>query len=890
MDKKKYDVGIVGVWYGCNYGSIATYYGLNQTIENLGYSVLMINKPSISSKKDFELGDTHAQRFSKEHYHISKSYSLEDLKDLNDVCDTFVLGSDQVWNYGISHNFGKAFYFDFVAPNKKKIAYAASFGHSMDFMPESEKRKTIDLMKKFNAISVREDQGVDIAREVYGIEAKHVLDPVFIVDRKVYDDLAAKSRFQEKEPYIATYILDPTPAKRKALLYASEKLGIKLINMLDGFPWLFHKNKEKLDLEVVENLQIEDWLYFIKNSAYVITDSCHGAAMAAIFEKSFTAITNKERGISRFSSLMNVLGVPERLVTDPELIMENPTFLTTVDIGLINQNLKHNVEASKKWLQAALEQPREKLLSVSLPVRAITSVLDSKLCTACSACTNMCPMGALYLEADEWGYYRSVIEEKKCIVCGKCEKVCPALILPVNPCNRKPPCYEMVASDQEILEASSSGGMFTLLAKEIFRWGGCIVGAAWRDDFTVAHRIVDREDELHLLQKSKYLQSYLGTVFTAIKERLEQGQFVMFTGTPCQVYGLRAYLAKDYERLLLVDILCSHAPSAMFFQKYVEDSFPEGLQSYTFRDKSKGWNCTCIKAVGKDGSVYLRNGEKEDAYQRVFHNHTMCASHCELCKYQGLARPGDLTLGDFWGISHRDPGLDSGRGVSAVLCNSERGDLFLNIIPREFIAVKKEVPLDWLGGNGYIKGNQNFCSAQRDLFQESVKEKAFSKAVEVAFHPSREDIYHAYSKGENLVSRCGDRFIFDFDKKVWEAHLVEGRTTLKVKGEVYRKTARYATTLLSKSLKRGNVYKLSVCFRVKSEAKELCFHVKDSVSDQFQVIYRHRISENEEEINWAYFSIHFIPNASIYDEFMVSASQVKGLDNYLIFDIINISE
>lgn len=121
------------------------------------------------------------------------------------------------------------------------------------------------------AISVRESDGVRICRDIYGIKAEQVLDPVFLADRKIFDDLAEKSDKNYEQPYIATYILDPTPEKKKAMLYVSEKLGYKLVNMLDGLPWLYDSNKQKLGLEAVENVQVEDWINIFKNSSFVIT-------------------------------------------------------------------------------------------------------------------------------------------------------------------------------------------------------------------------------------------------------------------------------------------------------------------------------------------------------------------------------------------------------------------------------------------------------------------------------------------------------------------------------------------------------------------------------------------------------------------------------------------
>ena len=182
--KDHYDVGILGVWYGCNYGSIATYYALQQTIEKLGYSTLMVHYPRLKPD-DGRMKGRHSIRFAEEHYDISPSYHVSEIGELNKYCDAFVLGSDQLWNYGVTKIFGHSYFLDFAGDDKKKIAYATSFG-SGDFQaPKDFTEKAVKCMRRMNAISVREKEGVDICRRVFGVKADHVLDPVLMADPHV---------------------------------------------------------------------------------------------------------------------------------------------------------------------------------------------------------------------------------------------------------------------------------------------------------------------------------------------------------------------------------------------------------------------------------------------------------------------------------------------------------------------------------------------------------------------------------------------------------------------------------------------------------------------------------------------------------------------------------
>lgn len=357
--QKKYDVGIMGVWFGCNYGSLMTYYSLYRLIESFGLSVLMIDKPKVM-ERDPELGDNHARRFSLSHYrNIAPSQPVSELWRLNRQCDSFVIGSDQVWNYGISSNFGRSFFFDFVDEEKKKIAYAASFGHEQFMAPVVEIGTTRGLLERFDAISLRETDGVRIVNETFGLQAERVLDPVFAVHPGIFEEIAAESKRQEKEAYIATYILDPTPEKREAILFASRLLNKKVINMLDGMPWNFEENRKRLGLDnVVEDLNVQDWIYYLKNSSFVITDSCHGASFAILFQKDFVCFGNPARGMSRFLSLLDLFHMRDRLLMEPRELENRRELLKPMDYSESKRILNEERKKSRKWLHDALFLPK----------------------------------------------------------------------------------------------------------------------------------------------------------------------------------------------------------------------------------------------------------------------------------------------------------------------------------------------------------------------------------------------------------------------------------------------------------------------------------------------------------------------------------------------------
>ncbi|MDY3918005.1 MAG: polysaccharide pyruvyl transferase family protein [Candidatus Limivivens sp.] len=355
MMEKQRTAAIFGLWWSSNYGSQMTYYSLNRLVESFGYSVFMIDRPGFSP--DNPLFHTHGRRFAREHYRISPSCDFKDLKKLNEKADTFLMGSDQVWNFSICRHYRGAFYLNFVQDDKKKIAYGASFGHPGFFAPEEEIEKARRYLSRFDAISVREEDAVGIVNHTFGLKAVRVLDPVFAVDPAEFEPILAAARVREEEPYLAAYILDPDEKKREALRYLAEKLGLKLVIMLDG-ERNFEENKQKMALDgVVGDLQVEEWLSYIKNCRYFVTDSCHGASFAILFQKNFVCFGNEGRGNSRMDSLAHVFELPDRFLKDPEMVKRKKSLLKAPDYKKVSGILEREREVSRSWLREALEMP-----------------------------------------------------------------------------------------------------------------------------------------------------------------------------------------------------------------------------------------------------------------------------------------------------------------------------------------------------------------------------------------------------------------------------------------------------------------------------------------------------------------------------------------------------
>lgn len=309
--------------------------------------------------------------------------------------------------------------------------------------------------------------------------------------------------------------------------------------------------------------------------------------------------------------------------------------------------------------------------------------VDYEKCTGCGACVQRCPKRCISWTEREFGFRYPQIDKDACVNCGLCEKVCP--IDKALEVSDEQKAYAAVHKDDEVLAKSTSGGAFTAIADAIFAQGGIVYGAAMRDGMQVKHIRTSGKDDFEGLRSSKYLQSDTGTTYQMVEQDLKQGKTVLYSGTPCQIDGLKNFLRKDYENLYTADIVCHGVGSQAYFDKYMDYARERygKIKALRFRSKEyAGWSCGGVVVV-VDSSDCLKKipyRDFDNYYYSYFLSGDIYRKSCYSCKYANTNRVGDFTLGDYWGVEALNLPLQTENGCSLLLVNNQHAMQLLDEI------------------------------------------------------------------------------------------------------------------------------------------------------------------------------------------------------------------
>lgn len=679
-----------------NYGSVLQAYALQSKIKELGSDECVVyetknNKPKSyfskikrffsKSKNNYSLKNKieikksrklfvdkykKIENFCKSRIDSVYNYSYQESKDLANEYDVFIAGSDQIWSPNAG-TLSDVTLLDF-ANNKNKYSYAASIGVSS--IDEETKNKFKNGLSDFKKISVRENTAKTVLGECVKSDIRVDIDPTLLYDGNFWKK-HVKNEEKNIEPYIFVYMLRPEPVTIEVAKALSKKYGYKV-------KICSNRIVEKNVFENVMNAGIEDFLTLINNAEYVITNSFHGTVFSLQFMKKFLSIAIDGTG-SRVIDLLKSVNLSNHIVSSSNQI---DNIDCKIDWNVVNDILLKRREESIAYLRNILEENSEE---------KVTLYASKKNCCGCGACMNVCPRNAISMKKDIYGFIYPEIDQEKCIKCGLCKKVC-------NYQNQDGDgnviaTYAAVSKDENVRHNSSSGGVFASIAKCILEKGGLVYGCSFENcngKIIAKHIEVDSEEQLYRLQGSKYVQSEVGGIYKRIGEQISENpeKLILFSGTPCQVAGLKGYLKnKEYSNLFFIELICHGVPNNDILQSYVDfKNFnnKSKIVDLVFRDKDYGW--------GVEGSYILDNKKKKkmdiynSSYYKLYLKAGFYRDNCYSCRYatEEVKRPADITIGDYWGFDEVEKYLinaskiwDTRKGISCIVVNSNKGKTLL---------------------------------------------------------------------------------------------------------------------------------------------------------------------------------------------------------------------
>ena len=574
--------------------------------------------------------------------------------------DTIVCGSDQIWNPDITCGINPIF-FGNANGVLSRIAYAPSLGKEK--LTELSEKKIIEQISSMDYLSSREENTSKYLSSITGKDFETVCDPVFLLDKSEFDEISSKRKI--KKDYVLLYSIVSNSDMTKVALEYSNRHGLDLVEICAS------KDKNATHKQI-QTYGPSEFLSAFKYANTIFTNSFHGTAFSIIFEKDFYIFDNKNGG-SRITNLLTKVGLTARLISSS--VEED---FSPIDYKASKVLLNEYVSSSKAFLDNALKTEKQ--------------LVASKNCIGCGACYGVCKFDAISMVKNKEGFLEGFIDKNKCKNCGLCEKVCPALSVPNK--NQSLGVYAFKAKD-ELRKNSTSGGAFVALAEKVIESGGAVYGATLVNNCTVKHIRVDKVEELIKIQGTKYLQSSVKDCYDQIADDLRSGKKVLFSGTPCQVDGVKRFVnlkKLTTDNLYLVDIICHGVPSETFFRAYLNWLTKEygcEVDEFKFRSKKISWRGSSCYARLKNGKE-LFNDAKLCAFMNVYYSDNITRESCYDCKYTSKERVSDLTISDYWGIENLDKSFEDSLGVSMIIVNTEKGSLLFSETDGEKITANLE--------------------------------------------------------------------------------------------------------------------------------------------------------------------------------------------------------
>lgn len=355
-----HDTGLLTLWFSCNYGAILTTYALYRLLEQQNLHPVVLDQAAFAGKPAWNNENNISRAFMRRHG-VQCSAPLcsdKDLQQLNEELDTFVVGSDQVWRWSYTKSYGLLHFLDFVQGDKRKIAVSSSFGIDQEYRPAESARKAGYFLRSFDAVSVREESGLELLRRHYGVAGEWIPDPVFLCGTECYEELMQGTEVPQK-PYLLSYVLEPDDRIRHLIESIAAERGLEIINMVDA-----QKNFEQLrarfgsGCNIAQGVTPEQWLAYIRSCAFFVTDSFHGVCFAHLYHRDFVCVAPPERGLTRFTSLLGLTGLQHRLLPNDYTAEVLQKAAAPIDWEPVQGRLNAAIKQGKSWLHQALTAPR----------------------------------------------------------------------------------------------------------------------------------------------------------------------------------------------------------------------------------------------------------------------------------------------------------------------------------------------------------------------------------------------------------------------------------------------------------------------------------------------------------------------------------------------------
>ena len=417
------------------------------------------------------------------------------------------------------------------------------------------------------------------------------------------------------------------------------------------------------------------------------------------------------------------------------------------------------------------------------------TITDKSLCCGCSACATRCPKACITMVEDSEGFLYPQVDASLCIDCGLCEKVCHEL----HPFEERKPLQVLAANnkDTDIRLISSSGGIFTILAEKTLSEGGVVFGARFDENWQVVLDYTETTEGLDAFRGSKYVQARTASAYKDCEQFLKSGRKVLFSGTPCQIAGLKHFLRKDYDNLTTVDFVCHGTPSPKVWKKYLEEVKQKAavqaaagkssdllslkstpvITGVNFREKSTGWkkfrfvlSLAEASAEGKKSADlssidYISDSFEDNPYMKVFLRDMILRPSCYNCQAKSNRSLSDITIADFWGVQNHHPEIDDDGGTSLVMANSVKGQEALDLTKVDYVESTYEKATE---GNKALYESYNLHPHRRTFFKKLDKKRSVIKLMEQQLLPTRKErlnarIYGYKSRIYSIVKRIINR-------------------------------------------------------------------------------------------------------------------------------------